>query len=109
MLTVNELQQRWVIFVHHRNDLSIIEMILLFSQKEISNQWLQYEKEKLLEEYKNWKLPDPQKNAQARSLLHKIINCLLENQHRNPIVDKISKKNRWVEQWCLQALRYQLI
>lgn len=108
MLIVDELQQRWMIFVQHRNDLSIIEMILLFSQKEISNQWQQYEKEKLLEEYKIWPLPDPKYNTQARSLLHKIINCLLENQHRNPIVDQISKRNGWVEQWCLQALNYQI-
>lgn len=108
MLTVDDLQQRWVIFENHFNDLSIIEMILLFSQKKISNQWQQYEKDKLLEEYKTWQLPDPKKNAQARNLLHKIINCLLENQHRNPIVDQISKKNGWVEQWCSQALKYQI-
>ena len=36
MLTVDDLQQRWVIFENHFNDLSIIEMILLFSQKKIS-------------------------------------------------------------------------
>ena len=77
MLTVDDLQQRWVIFENHFNDLSIIEMILLFSQKKISNQWQQYEKDKLLAEYKTWQLPDPKKNAQARNLLHKIINCLL--------------------------------
>ena len=109
MLTVDDLQQRWVIFENHFNDLSIIEMILLFSQKKISNQWQQYEKDKLLEEYKTWQLPDPKKNAQARNLLHKIINCLLENQHRSHIVNQISKKNGWAEQWCLQALKYHIL
>ena len=108
MLTIDELHQRWAIFLHHRNDLSIVEMLLLFSQKEISNQWHQYEKEQLLEEYKIWQFPNPKQNTQARSLLHKIINCLLENQHRNSIVDQISKSNGWVEQWCLQALKYQI-
>lgn len=65
MLTVDDLQQRWVIFENHFNDLSIIEMILLFSQKKISNQWQQYEKDKLLEEYKTWQLPDPKKKCSS--------------------------------------------
>lgn len=108
MLTIEEHQQRWAIFLRHRNDLSIVEMLLLFSQKEISNQWHQYEKQQLLEKSKIWQLPNPKQNTQARILLHKIINCLLENQHKNPIVDQISKSNGWVEQWCLQALKYQI-
>ncbi len=108
MLTIDELQQRWNFFLHHRNNLDIIGMILLFSQKEIPNQWQQSQKEKLLEEYKNWNFPDPKNNTKIRNLLHKVIYCLLGNYNRNEIVDKVSKRNLWVEQWCLQGLKYQI-
>ena len=109
MLAIEELKKRWLIFNRNRNNLSIVEMMLLFSQKEISNQWEQYEKVGLLEECKIWHFPNPGNNAEACILLHNIIFCLLENQHRSHIVNQISKKNGWAEQWCLQALKYHIL
>lgn len=108
MFTIKLLQNRWLTFLRFRNDLSIIEMMLLFSQKEISNHWQQYEKVILLEEHKIWRFPNPENNAEACTLLHNIIFCLLENQSRSHIVDQISKNNGWAEQWCLQALKYNI-
>ena len=60
MLAIEELKKRWLIFNRNRNNLSIVEMMLLFSQKEISNQWEQYEKVGLLEECKIWHFPNPE-------------------------------------------------
>ena len=36
MLAIEELKKRWLIFNRNRNNLSIVEMMLLFSQKETS-------------------------------------------------------------------------
>jgi hypothetical protein len=40
----------------------------------------------------NLAFPNPGNNAEACILLHNIIFCLLENQHRSHIVNQISKK-----------------
>ena len=108
MLNIDELGTRWDIFKLHRNDFSIFELILLFSQDDLSSDWSELEKKKLLDQLKIWYFPAPQ-NLKQSQLLEQILECLLNNYNKNEYIDTLSQKYFWVEQWCTYGIDNNII
>jgi len=108
VLNIDELGTRWDIFKLHRNDFSIFELILLFSQDDLSSDWSELEKKKLLDQLKIWYFPAPQ-NLKQSQLLEQILECLLNNYNKNEYIDTLSQKYFWVEQWCTYGIDNNII
>lgn len=109
MLTISELLERWDIFKAYRNTFSIVELMLFFSHKDLSPEWSELDKEKQLKNMDQWPLPDPKNNVKHRQVLSQIIECLILSSSRSQFVDQLSLKYAWVEQWCSQALKYEVL